>query len=85
MHHLEHVIVCNGLGESKEVDPDLVVPNKDLSIKQGAIAAWGSVSVNDDTYYSKMVQSLAKHLMYLLETPFKDLPEDFVQELLYGN
>ena len=33
---------CNGLGESKEVDPDLVIPNKDLSIKQGAIAAWGS-------------------------------------------
>ena len=52
---------CNGLGESKEVDPDLVIPNKDLSIKQGAIAAWGSVGVNDDTYYSKMVQSLANH------------------------
>ncbi len=30
--------VCNGLGESKEVDPELVVPNKDLSIKQGAVA-----------------------------------------------
>ena len=75
---------CNGLGESKEVDPDLVIPNKDLSIKQGAIAAWGSVGVNDDTYYSKMVQNLANHFGVSIETPFKDLPEEFVQELLYG-
>lgn len=52
--------VCKGLGESKEVDPELVIPNKDLSIKQGAIAAWGNVSTSDDTYYSKMVQSLAE-------------------------
>ena len=75
---------CNGLGESKEVDPDLVIPNKDLSIKQGAIAAWGSVGVNDDTYYSKMVQSLANHFGVSIETPVKDLPEEFVHELLYG-
>ena len=74
----------NGLGESKEVDPDLVIPNKDLSIKQGAIAAWGSVGVNDDTYYSKMVQSLANHFGVSIETPVKDLPEEFVHELLYG-
>lgn len=76
---------CNGLGESKEVDPDLVVPNKDLSIKQGAIAAWGQISPSNDTYYSKMVQSLAKHFGVSIEKPFKDLPEEFVQELLYGN
>ena len=76
--------ICKGLGESREVDPDLVIPNKDLSIKQGAIAAWGSVSTSDDTYYSKMVQSLAEHFNVSLDTPFKDLPEDFVQELLYG-
>ena len=75
---------CNGLGESKEVDPNLVIPNKDLSIKQGAIVAWGSVGVNDDTYYSKMVQSLANHFGVSIETPVKDLPEEFVQELLYG-
>ena len=75
---------CNGLGESKEVDPNLVIPNKDLSIKQGAIAAWGSVGVNDDTYYSKMVQSLANHFGVSIETPVKDLPEEFVHELLYG-
>ena len=76
--------VCNGLGESKEVDPDLVIPNKELSIKQGAIAPWGSITPSDDTYYSKMVQSLAEQFKVSLDTPFKDLPEDFVQELLYG-
>ena len=76
--------VCNGLGESKEVDPDLIIPNDELSIKQGAIAAWGSVSNSDDTYYSKMVKSLAEQFKVSLDTPFKDLPEDFVQELLYG-
>ena len=75
---------CNGLGESKEVDPDLVVPNKELSIKQGAIAAWGSVGASDDTYYSKMVKSLAEKFNVDLATPFKDLPDDFVKELLYG-
>ena len=77
--------VCNGLGESREVDPELVVPNKELSIKQGAIAAWGNIGPNDDTYYSKMVQSLAEHFNVSLDTPFKDLPEDFDQELLYGH
>ena len=76
--------VCKGIGESREVDPDLVVPNKDLSIKQGAIAAWGSTGVNDDTYYSKMIKSLADHFGVSLTTPFKDLPEEFIDELLYG-
>ena len=76
--------ICNGLGESREVDRELVVPNTELSIKQGAIAAWGSVGTNDDTYYSKMVKSLAEKFKVSVETPFKDLPEDFIQELLYG-
>ena len=44
----------------------------------------GFSGVNDDTYYSKMVQSLAEKFNVSIETPFKDLPEDFVQELLYG-
>ena len=75
---------CKGLGESRTVDKDLVIPNKDLSINQGAIAAWGSVSKNNDTYYSKMVRSLAETFGVSLDVPFKELPEDFVEELLYG-
>lgn len=76
---------CKGLGESKEVDPDLVVPNKDLTIKQGAIAAWGAAATNDETYYSMMMKSLADKYGVDIDVPFKELPEDFVQELLYGN
>ncbi|MDR0880413.1 MAG: excinuclease ABC subunit UvrA [Clostridioides sp.] len=76
--------LCNGIGESKEVDPELVVPNPELSIKQGAIAAWGSAGLNDDTYYTKMLKSVAKTYGVSLTTPYKDLPEDFKQELLYG-
>ncbi len=76
--------VCNGLGESKEVDVDLVVPNKDLSLKQGAIAAWSSNGLNDNTYYTKMLLALCEKFGVSVETPFKDLPQKFVDELLYG-
>ncbi|CAH2214957.1 excinuclease ABC (subunit A) [Tepidibacter aestuarii] len=78
---------CNGLGNTKKVDKDLVIPNKDLSIKKGAIAPWFSVggAGSEDTYYYKMVESLASKFGVSLETPFKDLPDDFIEELLYGN
>lgn len=76
--------VCNGLGESREVDVDLVVPNKELSLKQGAIAAWSTNGLNDNTYYSMMVKALCDKYNVYIETPFKDLPDDFVEELLYG-
>ena len=77
--------VCKGLGESKEVDPELVVPNKELSIKQGAIAAWGAAGASDETYYSMKMKSLAKKYGVDLNTPFKDLPDDFVNEILYAD
>lgn len=76
---------CKGLGESMEVDPELVVPNKDITIKQGAIAAWGAAATNDETYYSMMMKSLAEKYGIDIDVPFKELPEDFVEELLYGN
>lgn len=75
--------VCNGLGESKEVDIDLVIPNKELSIKQGGIAPFGNV--NDDTYYSKMINALANIYNVSLETPIKDLPKEFLDAILYGD
>ncbi|HSQ34183.1 MAG TPA: excinuclease ABC subunit UvrA [Peptostreptococcaceae bacterium] len=77
---------CNGLGDSKEVDSSLVIPNTELSIKQGAIAPWSSVggSGSEETYYYKMVDNLAQKFGVSLDTPFKDLPNNFVDELLYG-
>ncbi len=78
---------CNGLGDRKKVHEDLVIPNKDLSIREGAIAAWSSVggAGSEETYYYKMVESLANKYGVSLDIPFKELPEAFINELLYGS
>ncbi|RQD67385.1 MAG: excinuclease ABC subunit UvrA [Tindallia sp. MSAO_Bac2] len=79
--------VCKGIGHMKEVDPDMVIPNKDLSIREGGIAAWGSANgqQSEDGYYFKMVEQLARQYNVSLDKPIRELPEDFVQTLLYGS
>ena len=77
---------CNGLGFMKKVDPKLVVPNEDLSIRQGAVAAWASSGAgSEDTYYFKMMGSLAAHYGQSLDAPFRELDKKFVNKLLYGD
>lgn len=78
---------CNGLGSMKKVDPYLVVPNHDLSIREGAVDAWfsGGGAGSEDTYYYKMIESIAIQEGASMDIPFKDLPKEFVQKLLYGN
>ncbi|SHH16717.1 excinuclease ABC subunit A [Anaerosphaera aminiphila DSM 21120] len=73
---------CKGLGFSKEVDVDLVIPNKELSINQGAIASYSNV---DGTYYAQMVKSLAKVYSFSLDEPIKNAPKEFLDALLYGS
>ena len=51
---------CNGLGERMQVDPDLVVPDPDRSIRQGAIAVWGDSVEKDQGWTSNIVKALAK-------------------------
>ncbi len=74
---------CTGLGTFMKVDPDLVLPNRDLSIREGAIKAsgWyyaeGSLS---EMYY----QALGKKYGFTLDTPIRDIPEDGLHALLYG-
>lgn len=76
---------CNGIGSMKVVDPELVIPNKNLTIRQGAVDPWsGSNGNNEDTYYYKMMDSLATQYGVDVDTPVKDLPEEFLQDLLYG-
>lgn len=76
---------CNGIGHMKVVDPDLVIPNKKLTIRQGAVAPWGSSSgPSEDSYYFKMIESLAVQYGVNVDTAVKDLPEDFLNALLYG-
>ena len=78
---------CNGLGNMKKIDQFLIIPNQDLSLRQGAIDAWFSSGsgANEDTYYFKMIESLAKEYKASLDMPFKDLKESFKQMILFGS
>ena len=77
---------CTGLGVMREIDVDLLIPNPELSLNQGAIAApgWGSVG-NSDSYAGKIFRILAERHHFSLDTPFRELPEEVRQMLLYGD
>ena len=75
---------CTGLGTFMQVDPDLVIPNKDLSIREGAIRASGWYYAEGgiaQMYY----EALAEHYGFSLDTPIKELPKKIVDILLYGS
>lgn len=72
---------CTGIGVKLEVDPDLVVPDPAKTLKQGAIAPWDAMASD---YFQRVVKALAGDLRFSLDTPFKDLPEEARQALLYG-
>lgn len=73
---------CTGLGTKMYFDPDLIVPNKHLSIREGALLPWHSSS---SSYYVQIYQSLAEHYHFDYYTPFNDLPENIQKMLLYGS
>ena len=64
---------CDGLGEKLYFDPDLIVPNHDLSIKKGAVVPWAK-SNPPSPYYMQVLGSIARHYGFSLDTPWKDLP-----------
>ena len=72
---------CKGLGYKIEIDPDLVIPDRSLSIIEGAIAPWGN---NMDTYYMKMLRTVVEHYGYTVETPIEDMDEKVIDIILYG-
>lgn len=74
---------CDGLGEKLSFDPELVVPNEELSIKAGAIVPWAK-SNPPSPYYMQVLASLARHFEFSLETPWKDLPADIRDIILNG-
>ena len=77
---------CNGIGYMKSIDPELVIPNRNLTIREGAVAPWsGSGAANDNTYYFKMLESIVKQYGYNVDTPIKDLPEELLEDILYGS
>ncbi|MBF1051273.1 MAG: excinuclease ABC subunit UvrA [Peptostreptococcaceae bacterium] len=77
---------CSGLGSMNTIDVSLVIPDDTLTLRQGAIDAWStSDSSKEEGYYFKLIESLAKNNNISLDIPFKDLPEDFKEKLLYGS
>ena len=75
---------CTGLGHRLEIDPDLVIPNKSLSIEQGAIVAWGKAGINGNVWYRDMVSALARHRGFSLSEPVAEISEDNLHAILYG-
>ncbi|MBS4537415.1 excinuclease ABC subunit UvrA [Clostridium sp. D2Q-11] len=73
---------CNGLGNHKKVDEELVIPNKNLSLSQGAIAPYSGAA--EDTYYYQVFKAIAEEHDFDMNTPLKDAPNEMIKELLYG-
>ena len=75
---------CTGMGTFMKVDPDLIIPNKKLSINQGAIKASGWSSTDSGTISQMYFEGLAQHYDFSLDTPYKDLPKKIKDTILYG-
>src|SRR3984893_16724035 len=73
---------CGGLGIEQHIDPDLVIPDKDKSLRAGAIAPWAKSS---SPYYVQTLVALGKHYKFTLDTKWKDLPKKTQDAMLYGS
>ncbi|MEP7358636.1 MAG: excinuclease ABC subunit UvrA, partial [Anaerolineales bacterium] len=77
---------CQGLGVKQEIDPDLIIPNRDLSVEDGAIAVMEWRSPTDGGgYYWQSLEAAAKQYHIPLNKPLKTLSEDKIKILLYGS
>ena len=75
---------CTGLGSQLKVDPDLIIPNKNLSILEGAITASGWNNIKSDGISRMYFDALAKKYRFKLDTPVKDLSKEALDVILYG-
>lgn len=75
---------CTGLGVYKKINPDLIVPDKNLSIRQGAIKATGWNTLTESSYAMMFYEAIAEKYGISLDTPVKDLPEEVMDVFLYG-
>ena len=74
---------CTGLGVFMRIDPDRILPDKTLSIRQGGVKGSGW-AMEGSTIATMYMEALAKHYHFSLDTPIQDLPEEVIQVLLYG-
>ena len=75
---------CTGLGTQLKLDPDLIVPDKSLSVREGAIKASGWNFIYGGTIAQMYYEGLAAHYGFSLDTPFGELPQQAKDVLLYG-
>ena len=73
---------CNGLGFSKVIDPELIIPNTDLSIDKGGIAPYSNT--NESSYYFQIFKTLADEHDFKTNQPLSEAPKKLIKELLYG-
>jgi len=73
---------CYGLGAKEYFDPDLIVPNKELSLREGAIMPWGE---KNPVTFLPFLEALMKHYNIDVRTPFKDLPKTVQEAIFYGS
>ena len=73
---------CDGLGSKKDVDLNLVIPNKDLTLNQNAIAPWEPTS---SQYYPQLLECICTHYGIDMDIPVKDIPEHHMNKMLYGS
>lgn len=71
---------CAGLGVKEEVDPELIVPDEETSLADGAVVVWSA----NKRYYQQVLLGLAKQMGFDVTTPWKDLPEDVQHAVLFG-
>src|SRR2546427_7809654 len=77
--------VCHGLGQKMVFDEALIVPDAEKSLEQGAVLPWRRGGKRMITYYKSMLRAVAAHYGVSLETPYKDLPDDFKRFLIRGS
>ncbi|MBE6872066.1 MAG: excinuclease ABC subunit UvrA [Ruminococcaceae bacterium] len=76
---------CSGLGEVMKIDPSLIIPDKSLSIRDGAIRASGWNNTDGGTMARMYLEGLARHYDFSLDIPVSELPKKIIDILLYGN
>jgi excinuclease ABC subunit A len=75
---------CQGLGVKQEIDPNLVVPNVDLTLGEGAIVPWSRASTSD-SFFAHLLDAVATHYNFSLDTAWNELAPEQQRVLLYGS
>ncbi len=73
---------CDGLGSITEFDPDLIIPDHELSLREGAVVIWAN---RNSVHFSEFLDAVTQHYHVDIYAPFKDLPDRFKQALIHGS